>query len=464
MNVGQRAGRRGRRRRWAGARVRRNSFRHGSGQAMGRRKSSPKFISARVGAGDGQAQEFAEIHFGTGRRRRWAGARVRRNSFRHGAGQAMGDRNEFRSTGRAPGSAQAMGSRKSSPKFISARVWAGDGQAQEFAEIHFGTGLDRRWAGARVRRNSFRHGAGQAMGRRKSSPKFISAWVWAGDGQAQEFAEIHFGIGSGQAMGRPQEFGQIHFGTGRRRRWEGARVRRNSFRHGSGQAMGRRKSSPKFISARVWAGDGQAQEFAEIHFGTGLRRRWAGARVRRHSFRHGSGQAMGRRKSSPTFISARVWTGDGQAQEFADIHFGMGLGRRWETEMNFGQRAGRRGRRRRWATEMNFAQLAGRRGLDRRWATEMNFAQLAGRRGLGRRWATEMNFGQRAGRRGLGRRWATARVRRNSFRHGSGQAMGDRNEFRSTGRAPGSGQTMGNRKSSPKFISAWVWTGDGRPK
>jgi hypothetical protein len=338
MNFGQRAGRRGRRRRWAGARVRRNSFRHGSGQAMGSRKSSPtfiksspKFISARGWTGDGQAQEFAEIHFGTGLDRRWAGARVRRNSFRHGSGQAMGDRNEFRSTGRAPGSAQAMGSRKSSPKFISARVWAGDGQAQEFAEIHFGTGLDRRWAGARVRRNSFRHGSGQAMGdrnefrstgrapgsaqamgSRKSSPKFISARVWAGDGQAQEFAEIHFGTGLG-------------------RRWAGARVRRNSFRHGSGQAMGRRKSSPKFISARVWADDGQAQEFAEIHFGTGLGRRWetemnfaqpagrrgldrrwAGARVRRNSFRHGSGQTMGRRKSSPKFISARVWADDGR--------------------------------------------------------------------------------------------------------------------------------------------------------
>jgi hypothetical protein len=202
-------------------------------------------------------------------------------------------------------------------------------------------------------------------------------------------------------------FGQLAGRRGRRRRWAGARVRRNSFRHGSGQAMGRRKSSPKFISARVWTGDGQAQEFAEIHFGMGLgrrwetemnfgqragrrgrRRRWAGARVRRNSFRHGSGQAMGRRKSSPKFISAWVWAGDGQAQEFAEIHFGMGLGRRWETEMNFGQRAGRRGRR---------------------------------------------------------RRWAGARVRRNSFRHGSGQAMG-------------------RRKSSPKFISAWVWAGDGRPK
>jgi hypothetical protein len=261
----------------------------------------------------------------------------------------MGDRNEFRSTGRAPGSAQAMGRRKSSPKFISARVWTGDGQAQEFAEIHFGTRLDRRWAGARVRRNSFRHASGQAMGRRKSSPKFISARVWTGDGQAQEFADIHFGTGQGRQWETEMNFGQPAGRPGRRRRWAGARVRRNSFRQG----------------------DGQAQEFADIHFGT---------------------------------------------------------------------------------------------GQDRRWATEMNFAQPAGRPGRRRRWVTEMNFGQRAGRRGLDRRWAGARVRRNSFRHGSGQAMGDRNEFRSTGRASGSAQAMGRRKSSPTFISAWVWAGDGRPK
>jgi hypothetical protein len=188
----------------------------------------------------------------------------------------MGDRNEFRSTGRAPGSAQAMGRRKSSPKFISARVWTGDGQAQEFAEIHFGMGLGRRWetemnfgqragrrgrrrrwAGARVRRNSFRHGSGQAMGRRKSSPKFISARVWTGDGQAQEFAEIHFGMGLGRRWETEMNFGQRAGRRGRRRRWAGARVRRNSFRHGSAQAMGRRKSSPKFISAWVWAGDGR---------------------------------------------------------------------------------------------------------------------------------------------------------------------------------------------------------------
>jgi len=177
---------------------------------------------------------------------------------------------------------------------------------------------------------------------------------------------------------------------GRRRRWAGARVRRNSFRHASGQAMGDRN---EFRSTGRAAGSGQAMGDRNECRSTG---RVAGA-----------GQAMGRRESSPKFISAWVWTGDGQAQEFADIHFGMGLDRRW---------------------------------------------------------VTEMNFGQRAGRRGLGRRWAGARVRRNSFRHGSAQAMGDRNEFRSTGRAAGSGQAMGRRKSSPTFISAGVWIGDGRPK
>jgi hypothetical protein len=464
MNFGQRAGRRGRRRRWAGARVRRNSFRHGAGQAMGRRKSSPKFISAWVRTGDGQAQEFAEIHFGTGLGRRWAGARVRRNSFRHGSGQAMGRR-------------------KSSPKFISAWVRTGDGQAQEFAEIHFGTGLGRRWetemnfgqrAGrrgrrrrweaARVRRNSFRHGSGQAMGRRKSSPKFISARVWTGDGQAQEFAEIHFGMGLG-------------------RRWAGARVRRNSFRHGSAQAMGRRKSSPKFISARVWTGDGQPQEFAEIHFGMGLGRRWAGARVRRNSFRHGAGQAMGRRKSSPKFISARGWTGDGQAQEFAEIHFGTGLDRRWagarvrrnSFRHGSGQAMGDRNEFRSTGRAPGSAQAMGDRNEFRSTGRAPGSAQAMGNRNecrsTGRAPGSGQAMGDRNECRSTGRAPGSGQAMgdRNEFRStgrapGSGQAMGDRNEFRSTGRAPGSGQTMGNRKSSPKFISAWVWTGDGRPK
>jgi hypothetical protein len=221
-------------------------------------------------------------------------------------------------------------------------------------------------------------------------------------------------------------FGQRAGRRGQDRRWAGARVRRNSFRHGSAQAMGDRN---EFRST------GRAS---------------------------GSAQAMGRRKSSPKFISARVWTGDGQAQEFAEIHFGMGLRRRWETEMNFAQPAGRRvgagdGQAQEFA-EIHFGTgLAGD-------GQAQEFADIHFGMGLDRRWETEMNFAQRAGRPGLRRRWAGARVRRHSFRHGSGQAMGDRNEFRSTGRAAGSAQAMGRRKSSPTFISAWVWTGDGRPK
>jgi hypothetical protein len=46
-------------------------------------------------------------------------------------------------------------------------VWTGDGRRNEFRS---------NWQGGT--------GSGQAMGRRKSSPKFISAWVWADDGQA----------------------------------------------------------------------------------------------------------------------------------------------------------------------------------------------------------------------------------------------------------------------------------------
>jgi hypothetical protein len=65
-----------------------------------------------------------------------------------------------------------------------ARVGAGDGQAQEFADIHFGMGLDRRWeTEMNFGQRAGRHGSGQAMGRRKSSPTFISAWVWTGDGR-----------------------------------------------------------------------------------------------------------------------------------------------------------------------------------------------------------------------------------------------------------------------------------------
>jgi hypothetical protein len=108
---------------WVGALARtwgdRNEFR--STGRRGARKSSPKFISAWVGGGHGAT----EINFG---QRAGAGrGRVRRNLFRHGSALAMGDRNEFRSTGR-------RGARKSSPKFISAWVGGGHGAT----EMNFG--------------------------------------------------------------------------------------------------------------------------------------------------------------------------------------------------------------------------------------------------------------------------------------------------------------------------------------
>jgi len=96
-------------------------------------------------------------------------------------------------------------------------------------------------------------------------------------------------------------------------------------------------------------------------------------------------------------------------------------------------------------TEINFGQRTGVGRGQTRGAE--GFAEIYFGMGLRWRWATEMNFGQRAG---AGR----GRVRRNLLRHGSALAMGDRNEFRSTGR-------RGARKGSPKFIAAWVGGGHG---
>jgi hypothetical protein len=247
MNFGQRAdAERGR--------VRRNLLRHGSALAMGDRNEFRSTGRRGVGWTQGAAG-FAAIYCGMGRRWRWAtemnfgqraGAgrgRVRRNLFRHGSALAMGDRNEFRSTGR-------RGARKSSPKFIAARVGGGHGAT----EMNFGqrAGAER----GRVRRNLFRHGSALAMGdrnefrstgrrgARKSSPQFIAARVGGGHGAT----EMNFGQRAGAGRGR---------------------VRRNLLRHGSALAMGdrnefrstgrrgARKSSPQFIAAWVGAGDGR---------------------------------------------------------------------------------------------------------------------------------------------------------------------------------------------------------------
>jgi hypothetical protein len=77
--------------------------------------------------------------------------RVRRNLLRHGMALAMGDRNEFRSTGR-------RGAQKGSPQFIAA--W--DGGSSRMTEMNFG---QRAGAGrGRVRRNLLRHGMAEAAG------------------------------------------------------------------------------------------------------------------------------------------------------------------------------------------------------------------------------------------------------------------------------------------------------------
>jgi hypothetical protein len=211
MNFGQRAG--------AGrGRVRRNLLRHGSALAMGdrnefrstgrrgARQGAPQFIAA----WDGGSSGMTEMNFG-----QRAGAergRVRRNLLRHGSALAMGDRNEFRSTGR-------RGARQGSPQFIAARVGGGHGATEMNFGQRAGTGRGR------VRRNLLRHGSALAMGdrnefrstgrhgARQGSPQFIAAW----DGGSSGMTEMNFGQRAGAGRGR---------------------VRRNLFRHGMAEAAG----------------------------------------------------------------------------------------------------------------------------------------------------------------------------------------------------------------------------------
>jgi hypothetical protein len=212
-------------------------------QARGRggrgvRQGAPKFISAWVGGGQGATE------------------RVRRNSLWVGGGHGATEINFGQHAGAGRG--RTRGERKGAPKFISA--WVGGGQgateinfgqragagqgrtrgAAGCAEIHFGMGwgrtrgdrnkfrsTGRRGAGAdagrgRVRRNSFRHGLGEDKGRPRGC------------------AEIHFGMGCEQKRGDRNKFRS----TGRRGAGADAgrgRVRRNLFRHGLGEDMGRPK-------------------------------------------------------------------------------------------------------------------------------------------------------------------------------------------------------------------------------
>jgi hypothetical protein len=410
-------------RRGAGAdagcgRVRRNSFRHGLGEDMGRAKGC------------------AEIHFGMG----WGRTRGERKGapkFIMGWGRTWGDRNKFRSTGRRGAGADAGCGRVRRNSF---RHGLGEdmGRARGCAEIYFGMGCEqkrgdrnkfrspgRRGAGAdagcgRVRRNSFRHGLGEDMGR------------------ARGCAEIYFGMGCEQKRGDRNKFRS----PGRRGAGADAgcgRVRRNSFRHGLGEDMGRakgcaeihfgmgwgrtrgdREGAPKFISAwvvsrsgvteinfghRAGAGRGRtrgAAGFAEIHFGMGWGRTW-GERKGAPKFIMGWGRTWGDREGAPKFISAWV------------------VGRSGVTEMNFGQHAGAGQGRTRGAAgcaEIHFGMGWGRTRGERKGAPKFISAWVGGGQG-----ATEINFGQHAG--------------------------------------AGRGRTRGERKGAPKFISAWVGGGQG---
>jgi len=129
----------------------RNEFR--STGRRGARKSSPKFIAARVGGEHGAT----EMNFG--QRADAERGRVRRNLLRHGSALAMGDRNEFRSTGR-----RGVGWTQGAAGF--AAIYCGMGLRWRWAtEMNFGqrAGAER----GRVRRNLLRRGLGEDMGRPK---------------------------------------------------------------------------------------------------------------------------------------------------------------------------------------------------------------------------------------------------------------------------------------------------------
>ena len=85
---------------------------------------------------------------------------------------------------------------------------------------------------------------------------------------------------------------------------------------------------------------------------------------------------------------------------------------------------------------------------ERKGSPKFISAWVAGGNGV-----TEMNFGQRAGA-GRGRKWGSGRVRRNLFRHGVGVEMGRPKGFAEIYFGMSCGRKWGDRKGSPKFISA----------
>jgi hypothetical protein len=233
----------------------------------------------RAGAGQGRtrgAAGCAEIHFGMGWGRTW------------------GDRNEFRSTGRR-GVGAAMGERKGAPKFISAWVVSRSG----VTEINFGqragVGCGRKWGAAGCAEIHFGMGWGRTWGDRNEFRSTGRRGLRAEMGRAKGCAEIYFGMGCEQKRGDRNKFRS----TGRRGAGADAgrgRVRRNSFRHGLGEDKGRPRGC-----AEIYFGMGCEQKRGDRNKFRSTGRRGAGAdagrgRVRRNSFRHGLGEDMGRPK------------------------------------------------------------------------------------------------------------------------------------------------------------------------
>jgi hypothetical protein len=219
----------------------------GRGRTRGERKGAPKFISAWVGGGQGATEINFGQRAGAGQGRTRGAAGCAEIHFGMGWGRTRGDRNKFRSTGRRGAGADAGRGRVRRNSF---RHGLGEdkGRPRGCAEIYFGMGCEqkrgdrnkfrspgRRGAGAdagcgRVRRNSFRHGLGEDMGRAKGCAE-IHYGLGEDMGRAKGCAEIHFGMGCEQKRGDRNKFRS----TGRRGAGADAgrgRVRRNLFRHG----------------------------------------------------------------------------------------------------------------------------------------------------------------------------------------------------------------------------------------
>jgi hypothetical protein len=142
----------------------------------------------------------------------------------------------------------------------------------------------------------------------------------------------------------------------------------------------------------------------------------------------------------------------GRAKGFAEIHFGMGCEQKRGDRNKF-RSTGRRGAVAEMGRAKGFAEIYFGMGCWRKWGERKGSPKFISAWVAGGNGVTEINFGQRAGV-GRGRRWATERVRRNLFRHGVGVEMGRPKGFAEIYFGMGCGRKWGDRKGSPKFISA----------